>query len=152
MAQSPAVRILNAAARHIERVGLYQGGEHLWQPGRMGDTAPCGTLHAWDRGVCAARPARSVTDETQWEAFRHGHARALKAISDLVNGTPINPVRWRMLRMSATSCRQSVLWEWGDQPGRTAEECAAAFREAARLVQCDDDYISLLAHQLQNMV
>ncbi|MER7043630.1 DUF6197 family protein [Streptomyces jumonjinensis] len=124
-------RILNAAARHIERVGLYRG-DHLWQPGKMGDTAPCNVLHAWEQGVRAVRPHRSVKGEA-WTVFHHAITDSLAAMSDHVNGRRVSPMRWLELNLDQRAYRRTMLWCWGDEPGRTAEEAAAAFRSAATL-------------------
>lgn len=80
-------RILTAAADHIERVGLYQG-DHLWKPGRMSDAAPCTVLHAWERGVRAARPRWSVRGEA-WDIFHRALADSLVILTDHINGRPV---------------------------------------------------------------
>lgn len=128
-------RILTAAARHIERVGLYQG-EHLWQPGRMGDAAPCTVLHAWERGVRAARPHWSVRGEP-WDTFQRALTDSLVIFSNHINGRPVAPTRWRKLRIEEYAYRRVLLWCWGDEPARTAEEAAAAFRDAAARLGSD---------------
>lgn len=135
---SPA-HILTYAAEHIEGVGLYQG-EHLWQPGRMGDVAPCSVLHAWELGVAAARPARSVRGHA-WDIFHTALRDSLILISDYAHGGPIPPERWEGLNMDERAYRRTVLWCWGDEPGRTAEEVAAAFRAVAAPVTSDREHI-----------
>ncbi|QCX77819.1 hypothetical protein C9F11_20935 [Streptomyces sp. YIM 121038] len=132
--------ILNAAADHIERVGLYQG-EHLWQPGKMGDTAPCNVLHAWDQGVSAARPHRSVPAGLAWDIFHSALRDSLIMASDHVAGGPIPPARWQALEMVEWAYRRTTLWSWGDEPGRTAVEAAAMFRAVAAPVTSDRDHI-----------
>ncbi|QHC26398.1 DUF6197 family protein [Streptomyces sp. GS7] len=113
IAATPA-RILTAAADHIERVGLYQG-DHLWQPGRMGDTAPCTVLHAWERGVRSARPRWSVRGEP-WNVFHRALADSLVVLSNHINGRPVSGVRWRKLRLTEDAYRRTLLWCWGDEP------------------------------------
>ena len=125
-------RILTAAADHIERVGLYQG-DHLWQPGRMSDAAPCTVLHAWERGVRAARPRWSVRGEP-WDIFHRALSDSLVMLSDHLNGRRVPSVRWRKLRLSEDAYRRTVLWCWGDEPERTTAEAAVMIRAAA--AQC----------------
>ncbi|MFJ8385548.1 DUF6197 family protein [Streptomyces sp. NPDC094438] len=139
--QIPATpaRILTAAADHIERVGLYQG-DHLWQPGKMGDNAPCNVLHAWDQGVSAARPHRSVRG-VAWEIFQGARRDSLIMFSDHIEGGAIAPARWEALRMDEDAYRRTSLWIWGEEPSRTAEEVAAAFRAVAAPVTSDRDHI-----------
>ncbi|MEN8650595.1 DUF6197 family protein [Streptomyces sp. 21So2-11] len=122
-------RIFTAAADHIERVGLYQG-DHLWQPGRMGENAPCTVLHAWERGVRAARPGWSVRGEP-WDIFRRALADSLVVLSNHINGRPVSGVRWRKLRLTEDAYRRTLLWCWGDAPERTAAEATAMIRAAA---------------------
>ncbi|MFD9150343.1 DUF6197 family protein [Streptomyces diastaticus] len=124
-------RILTAAADHIERVGLYQG-DHLWQPGRMGDTAPCTVLHAWERGVRSVRPRWSVRGEP-WAIFQHALSDSLVVLSNQVNGRPVSNVRWRTLRLTEDAYRRTLLWCWGDESGRTTAGAAAMIRAAAAL-------------------
>ncbi|MFH8404769.1 DUF6197 family protein [Streptomyces sp. NPDC018019] len=130
--------ILAAAADHIERVGLYQG-EHLWKPGQMGDDAPCTVLHAWDQGVRAVKPHWSVGGEP-WDLFARALWGSLEAVSNHINGRPVPPVRWRELGLCENAYRRTMLWCWGDEPGRTAREAAAAFRAAAELRRSDRDH------------
>lgn len=143
-------RILTAAADHIERVGLYQG-DRLWQPGRMGDSAPCTVLHAWERGVRAARPHRSVHGEP-WAVFQRALSDSLVVLSDHVTGGPVCGVRWRRLRLTEDAYRRTLLWCWGDEPGRTAAEAAATIRAAAPLRPSDGDHIDCDCPATQNMV
>lgn len=131
-------RILTAAADHIARVGLYQG-DHLWQPGRMGDTAPCTVLHAWERGVRAARPRWSVRGEP-WDIFHRALADSLVVLSDHINGRPVSGVRWRKLRLTEDAYRRTLLWCWGDAPEWTTAEAAAMIRAAAALYPRDADH------------
>ncbi|MFE0177643.1 DUF6197 family protein [Streptomyces sp. NPDC059002] len=122
-------RILTAAAVHIDRVGLYQG-DHLWQPGKMGDNAPCNLLHAWERGVRANRPHWAVRGEP-WDIFHRALTNSLAIFSDHINGRPVAPARWRKLRIDEYVYRRTMLWCWGDDPRRTSGEAATAFRAAA---------------------
>ncbi|MFD5553736.1 DUF6197 family protein [Streptomyces sp. NPDC127068] len=133
-----SARILTAAAAHIERVGLYQG-DHLWQPGRMGGTAPCTVLHAWDRGVRAARPRWSVRGEP-WNIFQRALTDSLTVLSDHINGRPVPGVRWRKLRLTEDAYRRTMLWCWGDEPERTTAEAAAMIRTAAAHCPSDGDH------------
>ncbi|MFF6956172.1 DUF6197 family protein [Streptomyces sp. NPDC008317] len=130
-APATPARILAAAADHIERVGLYRG-DHLWQPGRTGETAPCTVLHAWERGVRAARPHWSVRGEP-WDIFHRALADSLVVLSDHVSGRPVPAVRWRKLRLTEDAYRRTLLWCWGDAPERTTGEAAATIRAAAAL-------------------
>lgn len=107
----------------------------------MGDTAPCNMLHAWEQGVRANRPHRSVRGEP-WVIFRRAPTVSLVAISDDVNGRPIRASEWRRLNMTEDAYRRTTLWCWGDRPGRTVEHAAAAFRAAAGLSLCDRDHAS----------
>ncbi|MEV3853022.1 DUF6197 family protein [Streptomyces sp. NPDC050095] len=143
-------RILTAAANHIERVGLYQG-EHLWQPGRMGDTAPCTVLHAWERGVRTVRPHWVVRGEP-WDIFHRALADSLVVLSDHLNGRPVSGVRWRRLRMAEDAYRRSLLWCWGDEPSRTTTEAAAALRAAAALHPSGGDHTIPGCPTVRNMV
>ncbi|MFF7797456.1 DUF6197 family protein [Streptomyces olivaceus] len=129
-------RILTAAADHIERVGLYQG-DHLWQPGRVGDTAPCTVLYAWERGVRSVRPRRSVRGEP-WDIFQRAISDSLVALSDHLNGRPVSDF-WKRLMLTEDAYRRSLLWCWGDEPGRTTVEAAATIRAAAALCPSGDE-------------
>ncbi|QUI32643.1 hypothetical protein H9W91_18600 [Streptomyces alfalfae] len=131
-------RILTAAADHIERVGLYQG-DHLWQPGRMGDTAPCTVLHAWGRGVRSVRPRWSVRGEP-WDIFQRALSDSLVVLSNQANGRPVSGVRWRKLKLTEDAYRRTLLWCWGDEPERTTAEAAAMIRTAAALHPSDGDH------------
>ncbi|MFI5809181.1 DUF6197 family protein [Streptomyces sp. NPDC051561] len=142
--------ILAAAAEHVERVGLCQG-EHLWEPGKMGDTAPCNAAWAWGRGVRAAKPHRSVRGEP-WRVFGRAHVEALAVISDHVNGTPILSADWEHLHMDEHAYRYSTLWLWGNRPGCTTAEVAAAFRVAGGLCLSEDDHIGQGHRTFKNMV
>ena len=152
MIQNPAARMLTAAADHIQRVGIYQGDGHLWQPEQMGDVAPCTPLHAFETGVRAVRPNRFNPEPDVWDAFQAAIVRALTTVSDHVNGTPIRPERWEQLQMSEYGIRRSVLWLWGDEPGRTTEDTAAAFREAAELAKCDVHHVEATVLRTKNLV
>ncbi len=143
-------RILTAAADHIERVGLYQG-DHLWQPGRMGNTAPCNLLHAWGRGVHAARPRWSQRGEA-WEVFQRSLFDSLVVLSNQAHGGPVSPVRWRKLGLAEDAYRRTLLWCWNDAPGRTTAEAAALIRSAAALYRSDADHAVPGCPTLQNMV
>ncbi|WP_338684535.1 DUF6197 family protein [Streptomyces acidiscabies] len=132
------VRILTTAANHIERVGLYQG-DHLWQPGRMGDTAPCTVLHAWERGVRTSRPRWSVRGEP-WDVFHRALADSLVVLSDHINGRAVPSLRWRRLRLTEDAYRRTVLWCWGDVPERTTDEAAELLRAAAARCLSDADH------------
>jgi hypothetical protein len=143
-------RILTAAADHVERVGLYQG-DHLWKPGRMGDTAPCTVLHAWERGVRAARPRWSVRGEP-WDIFHRALADSLVVLSNHINGRPVSAIRWHKLRFTEDAYRRTLLWCWGDAPGRTTAEAAAMLRAAAALYSSDADHDIRGCPTLQNMV
>ncbi|MEE1797177.1 DUF6197 family protein [Streptomyces sp. JV176] len=131
-------RILTTAADHVERVGLYQG-DHLWQPGRMGDTAPCTVLHAWERGVRAARPRWSERGEL-WDIFHRALTDSLVVLTNHINGRPVSGVRWRELRLTEDAYRRVMLWCWGDDPERTTVEAAAVIRAAAALYSSDADH------------
>ncbi|WP_223006799.1 DUF6197 family protein [Streptomyces roseirectus] len=134
-----SARILTTtAAAHIERVGLYQG-DHLWQPGRMGDSAPCTVPHAWERGVRAARPRWSARGEP-WDVFHQALADSLTILSDHINGRAVPSVRWRKLRLTENAYRRTVLWCWGDAPERTTDEAAVMIRAAAARCLCDVDH------------
>jgi len=128
-------RILTTAADHIERVGLYQG-DYLWQPGQLGDFAPCTVLHAWGRGVRAVRPRWSLHGEP-WDVFQQAVADSLVILSDHINGRPVPSIRWKKLRLPEDAYRRTVLWCWGDAPERTTGEAAAMIRAAA--VRCLSD-------------
>ncbi|MFJ8953482.1 DUF6197 family protein [Streptomyces sp. NPDC102381] len=143
-------RILTAAADHIERVGLYQG-DHLWQPGRMGDTAPCTVLHAWERGVRSVRPRWSVRGEP-WDIFQRALSDSLVVLSNHVNGRSVSGVRWRKLRLTEDAYRRTLLWCWGDEPERTTAEAAAMIRAAATLHASDGDHNIPGCPTLKNMV
>ncbi|MFF8432812.1 DUF6197 family protein [Streptomyces bacillaris] len=143
-------RILTAAADHIERVGLYQG-DHLWQPGRMGDTAPCTVLHAWERGVRSARPRWSVRGEP-WDIFQRALADSLVVLSNHINGRPVSGVRWRKLRLTEDAYRRTLLWCWGDAPERTTAEAVAMIRTAAALHPSDGDHTTPDCPNSRNMV
>ncbi|MER6023849.1 DUF6197 family protein [Streptomyces anulatus] len=142
-------RILTAAADHIERVGLYQG-DHLWQPGRMGDT-PCTVLHAWERGVRSVRPRWSVRGEP-WDVFQRALFDSLVVLSNQVNGRPVSGVRWRKLRLTEDAYRRTLLWCWGDEPERNTAEAAAMIRTAAALHPSDGDHSTPGCPTLENMV
>lgn len=143
-------RILTAAADHIERVGLYQG-DHLWQPGRMGGTAPCTVLHAWERGVRSVRPRWSVRGEP-WGTFQRALFDSLVLLSNQVNGRPVSGVRWRKLRLTEDAYRRTLLWCWGDEPERTTAEAATVIRTAAALHPSDGDHGTPGYPALKNMV
>lgn len=143
-------RILTAAAEHIERVGLYQG-DHLWQPGRMGDTAPCTVLHAWERGVRAARPRWSVRGEP-WAIFQRALTDSLVALTNHISGRPVPGVRQRELRLTEVAYRRTMLWCWGDEPERTTTEAAAMIRAAAALHSSDGDHSNPGCRTTRNMV
>ncbi|MFE4635494.1 DUF6197 family protein [Streptomyces sp. NPDC056773] len=143
-------RILTATANHIERVGLYQG-DHLWKPGRMGDTAPCTVLHAWECGVRAARPRRSVRGEP-WITFQRALADSLVVLTNHINGRPVPGIRWRELRLTEDAYRRTMLWCWGDEPERTTAEAAATIRAAAALYPSEWDHLTPGCPTLQNMV
>ena len=143
-------RILTAAADHIERVGLYQG-DHLWQPGRMGSTAPCNLLHAWGRGVRAARPRWSERGQV-WDIFQRALFDSLVVLSNEVHGRPVSPARWRRLGLAEDAYRRSLLWCWTDTPGRTTAEAAVLIRSAAALHRSDADHTVPGCPTLQNMV
>ncbi|MEY9950505.1 DUF6197 family protein [Kitasatospora sp. GAS1066B] len=143
-------RILTTAAAHIERVGLYQG-DHRWQPGRMGNTAPCNLLHAWECGVRAARPRWSERGQA-WEIFQRALFDSLVVLSNEAHGRPVSPVRWRRLGLPEDAYRRSLLWCWTDSPGRTAAEAAALLRSAAALYRSDADHTVPGCPTLQNMV
>ncbi|MGW7292878.1 DUF6197 family protein [Streptomyces xiamenensis] len=143
-------RILMSAADHIERVGLYQG-EHLWQPGRMGDAAPCNLLHAWERGVRAVRPRWSVRGEP-WEIFHRAVADSLVTLSNHINGGPMSGVRWRKLRIAEDAYRRTMLWCWGDEPERTTADASALLRAAAALCQSGPDHIRAPSPVSHNVV
>lgn len=143
-------RILTAAADHIERVGLYRG-EHLWQPGRMGDTAPCTVLHAWERGVRSARPRWSVRGEP-WDIFQRALFDSLVVLSNHINGRPVSGVRWRKLKLAEDAYRRTLLWCWGDEPERTTAEAAAMIRAAAALHPSDGDHSIPGYPSIKNMV
>ncbi|MBT2406775.1 MULTISPECIES: DUF6197 family protein [unclassified Streptomyces] len=143
-------RILTVAADHIERVGLYQG-DHLWQPGRMGDTAPCTVLHAWERGVRAARPRWSVRGEP-WDIFQRALFDSLVVLSNHINGRPVSGVRWRNLRLTEDAYRRTMLWCWGGGPERTTAEAAAIIRTAAALYPSGADHMIPGCPILQNVV
>ncbi|MBD0688540.1 DUF6197 family protein [Streptomyces sp. CBMA123] len=143
-------RILTAAADHIERVGLYQG-DQLWQPGRMGNTAPCTVLHAWARGVRAARPHWSVRGEP-WDIFQRALFDSLVVLSNHINGRPVAPIRWRRLGLGEDAYRRTLLWCWGDAPERTTAEAAALLRSAASLYPSGVDHTVPGCPTLQNMV
>ncbi|NJQ08156.1 DUF6197 family protein [Streptomyces lonarensis] len=131
-------RILNAAADHIQRVGLYQG-DHLWQPGRMGDTAPCTVLHAWGRGVRSVRPRWSVQGEP-WAVFHRALSESLVLLSDHINGCPVPVIRWRKLGITEDAYRRTLLWCWGDDPSRTTVEAVEMIRAAPVRRQGDGDH------------
>ncbi|MFC8894469.1 DUF6197 family protein [Streptomyces cinereoruber] len=143
-------RILTAAADHIERVGLYQG-DHLWQPGRMGDNAPCTVLHAWGRGVRAVRPRWSERGES-WDIFQRALTDSLVVLTNHINGRPVSDVRWRKLRLTEDAYRRTMLWCWGDEPERTTAEAAAVIRAAAALHQSDGDHSIQGCSTIKNMV
>ncbi|MGA4842097.1 DUF6197 family protein [Streptomyces sp. G45] len=132
-------RVLAVAADHIERVGLYQG-ERLWQPGKPGESAPCSVLHAWDQGVRAVKPRWSDHDEELWGAFHRALRRSLVAISNHVNGRPVRPAAWQHLRMVEDAYRRTMLWCWGDEPGRTTRGAVEAFRAAAARCGSERDH------------
>jgi len=152
MIQNPAARVLAAAADHIQRVGLYQGEGHLWRPEQMGDVAPCTPLHAFEIGVRTVRPNRFHPEPDEWDAFQVAIVRALTTLSDHVNGVPIRPERWEQLQMTEYGLRRSVLWLWGDEPDRTAEDAAAAFRQAAELAKCGVDHVEVTVLRMKNLV
>jgi hypothetical protein len=142
-------RILTAAD-HIERVGLYQG-DHLWQPGRMGDTAPCTVLHAWERGVRVARPRWSVRGEP-WDICHRALTDSLVMLTNHLNGRPVSGVRWRKLRLTEDAYRRTMLWCWGDEPERTTAEAAAMIHAAAALCPSGPEHITPACPMPQNMV
>ncbi|MFI1225903.1 MULTISPECIES: DUF6197 family protein [Streptomyces] len=119
--------LLEWAAAHIERVGLYQSRYSLFSgPGRPVNKR-CSVGGAVD--VAAGR-GRMAGDRTyDMSAIASVLEEAYQVLADALNGTPLltpagaDPQQHRRLAVHL----------WSLKPGRTAAEAAAALREAAEL-------------------
>jgi hypothetical protein len=87
-------------------------------------------LHALDRALCAAKPTSGESPQ-EWDAYREAAPAALRLLVEHVTGGPVDAGEdaWA----TARRLRGTVL-VWGNEPGRSTAEVAAAFRAAAPAV------------------
>jgi hypothetical protein len=116
--------ILEWAACHIERVGLYQGDDLFAGPGRTV------TLACWPRGainVAAGDGRRSSARRYDGAAIRHGRASAHRMLAEHLAGRP----REVSDPGEAERVHCQFLDLWSEQPSMTAARAAKATRDAA---------------------
>jgi hypothetical protein len=126
--------VLEWAAAHIEGVG-HRPGDLTHDPRGFADSSPCTMLHALDRALRAAKPTPGDSHE-DWNAYREAGPAALRLVVEHVTGGPAGAGDDAWAR--AQRLRGTVL-AWGNEPGRSTAEVAAAFRAAAPTVDVDDD-------------
>lgn len=119
--------LLHWAAAHIAHAGLYQSRHHLYSgPGRLIHRR-CSVGGAVD--VAAGRDRMSPDRTYDMDAIAAALEDAYRILADHLNGAPAqtpegaDPKRWRRV----------IVHQWSLAPGRTAQEAAAALREAAEL-------------------
>ncbi|MFJ4343031.1 DUF6197 family protein [Streptomyces sp. NPDC088915] len=119
--------LLEWAAAHITRVGLYQSRYSLYSgPGRLINRR-CSVGGAVD--VAAGRDRMAPGRTYDLDAIGTVLEEAYRVLADHLNGAPVqipdgtDPTQWR----------RRVVHLWSLAPGRTAQEAAAALREAAEL-------------------
>jgi len=124
--------VLEWAAAHIEDVGHRPGGE-THDPAGYVDSAPCTMLHALDRALVAAKPSSAESDA--WRAYWAVRPAVPRLLVEHLTGGPLNLSGddWE----AARQLRGTVLM-WGNVPGRSTAEVAAAFRAAVPVDVVDD--------------
>ncbi|MBT2405603.1 MULTISPECIES: DUF6197 family protein [unclassified Streptomyces] len=116
--------ILEWAASHIVHVGIQQGPGLFAGPGRTA-TLPC-----WPRGALevAAGHGRGAAGRTyDWDRIHAGRDQALHILAETLAGHPVDADD----PAAAKTEHRDVIDQWSAEPGRTAEEAAQAFRDAA---------------------
>lgn len=119
--------VLELAAAHIEDVG-HRPGMETRDPAGFTETAACTMLHALDRAMVAARPIPADGHEA-WDAYRAAAPAALRLLVDHVTGGTLTPADGEHWCATRRRLRGTVLL-WGNEPGRSTAEVAAAFRAA----------------------
>ncbi|WP_371801456.1 DUF6197 family protein (plasmid) [Streptomyces sp. NBC_01732] len=119
--------LLDWAAAHIARVGIYQSRHSLFSgPGRLINRR-CSVGGAVD--VAAGRDRMTPDRTYDMDAIAAVLEEAYRVLADHLNGAPVqtpegtDPKKWRRV----------IVHQWSLVPRRTAQEAAAALREAAEL-------------------
>ncbi|MET8824023.1 DUF6197 family protein [Streptomyces rochei] len=119
--------LLEWAAAHIARVGIYQSRHSLFSgPGRLINRR-CSVGGAVD--VAAGRDRMAPDRTYDIDAIGTVLEEAYRVLADHLHGAPVqvpdgtDPKQWR----------RRVVHLWSLAPGRTAQEAAAKLREAAEL-------------------
>ncbi|MFG3287309.1 DUF6197 family protein [Streptomyces sp. NPDC048179] len=125
--------VLAWAALHIEDTG-HRPDLATHAPAGYADSAACTMLHALDRALVAAKPYPNSSRDW-WAAYGEAGPEALRLIADHVAGRPVvdNGDAWETKKR-----RRSFVLDWGNQPGRSTADVAAAFRAAAQVAIVDD--------------
>lgn len=119
--------VLGWAAAHIEAAGHRPGGL-AHDPDGFAGTAPCTMLHALDRAGIAAKPI-PAEGRAQWAAYGKAVPAALRLLAEHVAGGPVE-IRVGEEGRDVIARRRAVVLAWGNAPGRSGAEVAAAFRAA----------------------
>ncbi|MFD8387395.1 DUF6197 family protein [Streptomyces sp. NPDC059679] len=118
--------LLEWAAAHITHVGIYQSRYSLYSgPGRLAHRR-CSVGGALD--VAAGRDRMTPDRTYDMGAIAAVLEEAYRVLADHLNGAPVppqdaDPKKWRRV----------IVHQWSLAPCRTAQEAAAALREAAEL-------------------
>lgn len=138
-----AAIILDAAADHMNHVGLYKGRNDEWRT--PGDHSPCNLLDAFDWGQYACRPPGEHRDDqdqayyARWRAYHAARHEALRVLADHAHGAPITVVPDRLKdKLSLETYRHVELSQWGytawgSMQTRETADAVALLREAARI-------------------
>ncbi|MFD0032488.1 DUF6197 family protein [Streptomyces sp. NPDC127172] len=119
--------VLEWAAAHIEDVG-HRPGVETHDPAGFAGTAACTMLHALDRALVAAKPNPGDAHDW-WDAYRAAGA-ALEILAEHLAGAPVDALEGES-DWDLRARRRAVVLGWGNEPGRSTAEVAAAFRAAA---------------------
>lgn len=138
---------LEWAAVHIGAVG-HRPGMQTHDPAGHSHTAACTMLHALDVVDQALRPIPGDAFQ-DWDAYREASAGALRAVAEYVKGEPIvtrdGDDEWATRRRMRGTVLVWANRPWGDQPGRSTADVAAAFRAAIPAAAGGDDVLEVPA-------
>ncbi|MFB6670653.1 DUF6197 family protein [Streptomyces parvus] len=119
--------LLEWAAAHIERVGIFQSRTHLFSgPGRL-TTKRCSVGGALD--IAAGRDRMDSSPTYDENAVAVPLEEAYRVLANHLNGTPVHATD----DVDPGNLHRVIVHQWTLARGRTAQEAAAALREAAEL-------------------
>jgi hypothetical protein len=124
--------LLEWAAAHIERVGIYQSRHSLFSgPGRLINRR-CSVGGAVD--VAAGRDRMTPDRTYDLEAVGAALAEAYRVLADYLAAGPVRTPDGQ----DPTRHHKAVVHLWSLEPGRTAPQAAAALRAAAERAHATD--------------